>query len=101
MADIQTSQGRPHQELTDLQKLELAHAQHDEGALQDIENSNALTTDQSEFSWKYMLRVLGTAAGIGMGVNAAYFGFSCPAAVLVYINQDIGKILHMVVLVVK
>ena len=95
MAEIQASQGRPHQALTDLQKLELAHAQHDECALEDIENSNALTTDQSEFSWKYMLRVLGTATGIGLGVNAAYFGFSCPAAVLVYINQDIGKMLHM------
>ncbi|KIW23925.1 uncharacterized protein PV07_12086 [Cladophialophora immunda] len=79
-----------HRQQTSFQRLELEHAQRDAGALEDIENSNALTTDQSEFSRGYVLRMLAAIASIGMGTNAAYWGFSPPAAILTYINEDIG-----------
>jgi hypothetical protein len=76
--------------LTDLQRLELEHAQREAGALEDLQYSNALVTDQSEFSGRYILRILGATFAISMGTNASYFGFTCPASVLTYINNDVG-----------
>ncbi len=77
-------------QMTNLQRLELEHAQHDAGTIEDIEFSNALTTDQSKFDWRYMARLSGAVASVGIGTVSAYWGFSPPAAILTYINEDIG-----------
>ena len=82
---------RPDEDaITNLQRLELEHAQHDQGTLEDFQNSRALTTDQSHFNAKYLLRLSSAVAGISFGTVAAYWGFSPPAAVLTYIAQDLG-----------
>jgi hypothetical protein len=77
--------------ITNLQRLELEHAQHDAGTLADFQNSRALTTDQSKFNFRYLLRLSSAVAGISLGTVAAYWGFSPPAAVLTYIAEDLGQ----------
>jgi hypothetical protein len=76
---------------TQLQKLELEHAQRDEGTMEDYEHSNALTADQSQMGKGYLLRVLLSISSISLGTTASYWGFSPPAAILTVINADIGK----------
>lgn len=76
--------------ISNLQRIELEHAQKDSGLAEDYQNSNALTTDQSKFDQKYLLRLVSAVAGIGFGTLAAYWGFSPPAAVLTYISEDLG-----------
>jgi hypothetical protein len=84
--DIHQNRGQ-----TELSRLELEHAQNNSGTLEDIEYSNALTTVQSEFSTRYILRMLGAISSVGLGTVSAYWGFSPPAAILTDINADIGK----------
>ncbi|OQU97446.1 hypothetical protein CLAIMM_03376 [Cladophialophora immunda] len=76
--------------ITNLQRLELEHAQRDAGTIADYQNSRALTTDQSKFNATYLLRLVSAVAGISLGTVAAYWGFSPPAAVLTYISEDLG-----------
>lgn len=78
--------------ITNLQRLELDHARNDADAIADYENSRVLTTDQSKFNGKYMLRLVGAVSSVSLGTVAAYWGFSPPAAVLTYISEDIGKV---------
>ncbi len=75
-----------------LKKLEHEHA--DEGQLEDIAQSDALATDQSALATGYWLSLpmLGAIFSIGMGTTSSYMGFSPPAAILTYINADIGMI---------
>jgi hypothetical protein len=80
--------------ITNLQRLELQHAQNDAQALEDFEHSNALTTDQSKFDKKYMANLLAAIFSVSLGTLAAYWGFSPPAAILTYIDQDIGMYGH-------
>ncbi|KIV91538.1 hypothetical protein PV10_06067 [Exophiala mesophila] len=77
-------------ELTELQRLELEHAQRDAGALEDLQNSDALVTDQSKFTGRYYFRMATACFSISMGTTGSYFGFTCPASLLTYINEDIG-----------
>jgi hypothetical protein len=76
---------------TKLQELILAHA--DEGALQDISNSNALSTDveKAEKGYFMSLRLIGAICSLGTAVAVSYWGFAPPAAVLTVINADIGE----------
>lgn len=78
-------------QLTNLQRLELEHAEKDAGAVADLQHSAALTTDQSQFDGRYILRLVGAIFSISLGTLAAYWGFSPPAALLTVINEDIGR----------
>lgn len=75
-----------------LQELALAHA--DEGTLEDFANSNALSTDTAvtDKGYFFSVRLAGTLFSLGFAVSASYFAFSPPAAVLSYINADIGEL---------
>ena len=79
--------------VTNLQRLELEHAEHDPGTIEDYQNSRVLTTDQSKFNFKYLLRLASAVSSIALGTVAAYWGFSPPAAVLSYIAGDLGQFL--------
>lgn len=74
-----------------LQELALAHA--DEGTLEDIRNSNALSTDVDATEEGYFLsfRLIGSVAALGISLSTSYWGFSPSAAVLTTINADIGE----------
>ncbi|KAI1613098.1 fungal trichothecene efflux pump [Exophiala viscosa] len=76
--------------ITNLQRLELEHAQHDQGTIEDYQVSRTLTTDQSRFDFKYLLRLTSAISSITMGTLASYWGFSPPAAILTYISEDLG-----------
>jgi hypothetical protein len=82
------------QPITNLQRIELEHAQHDAGTVADFQNSRALTTDQSKLNTKYLLRLASAVASISLGTVAAYWGFSPPAAMLADISADLGQELH-------
>jgi hypothetical protein len=77
--------------ITNLQRLELEHAKNDAGTIEDFQNSQALTTDQSTFDAKYVLRLASAVASVSLGTVSAYWGFSPPAAVLTYISEDLGQ----------
>jgi hypothetical protein len=78
---------------TYLQGLQLEHA--DEGQLQDIQNSHALSSDIKSLGRLYFMspQLIGCAASISLATTASYWGFSPPAAILTYINEDIGRLL--------
>jgi hypothetical protein len=76
---------------TDLQRLELEHAKENAGTLEDLQHSDALTTDQSQMGRAYVFRVMCAISGVSLGTLSAYWGFSPPAAILTYINEDIGQ----------
>lgn len=76
---------------TRLQQLELEHAQHDEGAMEDYRNSDALTADQSQMQKGYLVKILLAISSISLGTVASYWAFSPPAAIIGFINADIGK----------
>ncbi|KAK4947679.1 hypothetical protein LTR10_013625 [Elasticomyces elasticus] len=76
--------------ISNLQRLELEHAQHDQGTAEDYQVSRTLTTDQSTFNFKYMLRLSSAVSSIAIGTLAAYWGFSPPAAILTFISEDLG-----------
>lgn len=80
-----------HEKLSKFQRLELEHAQRDEGALADIENSNALAFDQSEMEKGYLVKVFMAICSISLGTLATFWGFSPPAAIISVINEDIGN----------
>ncbi len=82
------------QPITNLQRIELEHAQHDSGTVEDFQNSRALTTDQSKLNAKYILRLASAVAGISLETVSAYWGFSPPAAILADISADLGQDLH-------
>jgi hypothetical protein len=84
-------------EQTNLQRLELEHAQNDIGTLEDIKNSNALTTDQSQVTTGYVLRVMAAISSVALGTVSAYWGFSPPAAILTIINEDIGRSTYILI----
>ncbi|OQV09728.1 hypothetical protein CLAIMM_13818 [Cladophialophora immunda] len=75
---------------TKLQELALAHA--DEGALQDINHSNTLSTSVEKVEEGYFMsiRLIGAIISLGTAVAVSYWGFAPPAAVLTVINADIG-----------
>lgn len=77
--------------ITNLQRLELEHAQHDQGTIEDFQNSRTLTTDQSRFNLKYLLRLATAVSSIAIGTLAAYWGFSPPAAIITFISEDLGQ----------
>ncbi|KAK5019943.1 trichothecene efflux pump [Cryomyces antarcticus] len=75
-------------EKSKLERLELEHA--NAGYLEDVENSNNLTTDQSQLRTGDITRILLAISSIALGTTASYWGFSPPSAILTIINADIG-----------
>lgn len=73
-----------------LHKLELEHA--NKGELEDIAHSNTISSDQALLGQEYFLsfKLIGCIFSISLATTASYWGFSPPAAILTYINQDIG-----------
>ncbi|KIW84313.1 hypothetical protein Z517_03563 [Fonsecaea pedrosoi CBS 271.37] len=74
-----------------LKELELNHA--DAEGLEDITVSNALATDQAKLTdagYFHDAPLIGTIAGSSLVILASYWAFSPAAAILVYINEDIG-----------
>jgi hypothetical protein len=77
-------------ELSKLERLELAHA--DEGQLVDYQLSNALAREKEDLQSGYFWRlpIVGSIMSVSIAVVATYWGFSPPAAILTYINADLG-----------
>ncbi|RFU28413.1 hypothetical protein B7463_g7912, partial [Scytalidium lignicola] len=81
------------EELSKLQQLELELAKKDQGTLDDYMHSQALTSDQSEMTKGYLIKVLLAIFSISLGTTGSYWGFSPPAAILTVINTDIAVML--------
>ena len=72
----------------------LEHDHVDEAHFEDINRAAALSSDVSELGLKYFLKIntIGGLASLSLAVVATFWGFSPPAAVLTFINADIGMI---------
>lgn len=59
---------------------------------EDVQNAKELAHDMSEMTRSYFFSVgyLGTMFSFSLTALSAYYGFSCPASILSYINEDIG-----------
>lgn len=85
----------PNTNVSVLRKLELEHA--DVGALEDIEISNSLATDQSKLAQEgrggyfWHAQMVGSIASISLAALASYWAFAPAAAILTVINADIGE----------